>query len=196
MTDSIRAKRWGRKRTTSSRQVGDDPAPKSGYAPRETRSYDEKRLKDLALFYCSKRETSRPKLQQYLARKVNLQKQPEAAAWIETIILDFERLNVINHERYADILNREYARRGKGKRYIQQKIKEKGLKEQLETIEFKPDDELTRAIEVAAKMLEKTTFKKIEDSYLKKQKLLTKMVTQGFDYSIAKKAVELALKKE
>ena len=127
---------------------------------------------------------------------MKLENQPEAKEWIEEILKEFERLKVIDHERYAGMLNREYIRRGKGKRYIQQKLKERGVGEQTKEIEFAPEAELERATTEATKALEKTAFKKIEDPYLLKQKLLMKMVALGFDYSVAKKAVDVALKKE
>jgi len=186
MTESIRAKKWARKSTNNT-------TPRN---PLTKRSYTAKTLMDLALFYCSKRETSRPKLTLYLKRKVALEKQPEAITWIEEILKEFERLNIINHERFAGMLNREYARRGKGKRYIEQKLREKGVGEQTKQIEFIPDQELERAIQVAAKSLEKTALKKITDLYARKQKLLQKLIAHGFDYSIAKKAVETAMKRD
>jgi SOS response regulatory protein OraA/RecX len=205
MNESIRAKRWGRRGAAASGSrtkksyaidVNADRPARTASPSRVKPTYDPKRLMDLALFYCSKRETSRPKLQMYLTRKVNLETQPEAKEWIETILQEFERLKVIDHERYAGMLNREYIRRGKGKRYIEQKLKERGVGEQTKEIAFAPEDELERATTEARKALEKTAFKKIDDPYLLKQKLLMKMVTLGFDYGVAKKAVDVALKKE
>lgn len=197
MAQSIRSKKWGnRGKKSYSLDVNADRPTRTPARTREKPTYDPKRLMDLALFYCAKRETSRPKLQLYLTRKVNLETQPEAKEWIEEILKEFERLNVINHERYAGMLNREYARRGKGKRYIQQKLKERGVGEQSKEIEFAAEDELERATTEAIKALGKTALKKIDDPYQKKQKLLMKVVTLGFDYDIAKKAVEVAMMKE
>jgi len=223
MTESIRSKKWNRKKRpsyttdvgavpasgtgksyTSSRrsrrgnsiQLGDDRPASTPRASLTKRTYTAKTLMDLALFYCAKRETSRPKLEQYLKRKMDLNTQPEGLVWIEEVLQEFERLNVINHERFAGMLNRDYARRGKGKRYIEQKLKEKGVGEQTKGIEFSPDEELERAIQVALKSVDKSTFKKITDAYARKQKLTQKLMTHGFDYSIAKKAVEVALKKD
>jgi SOS response regulatory protein OraA/RecX len=201
MTESIRSKKWNRTgkaggRKSYSLDVNADRPARTPARTRAKPTYDAKRLMDLALFYCAKRETSRPKLQLYLTRKVNLETQPEAKEWIEEILKEFERLNVINHERYAGMLNREYTRRGKGKRYIQQKMKERGVGEQTKEIEFSQDDELERATAEAIKALKKSAIQKIEDAYQRKQKLLMKVVTLGFDFDIAKKAVEVALKSE
>jgi SOS response regulatory protein OraA/RecX len=190
----LRAAKWSGPRTSNR----SESEPPSGSRPRRSplmkRTYTSKTLKDLALFYVSRRETSRPRLQTYLQRKVNLEAQPEAHAWIEEILTEFERTNIINHARYADIIAREYARRGKGKRYIEQKLSEKGVGEQSKEIDFNAEDELSRAIELATKTAEKSTIRKIEDRFARKQRLLQKLVAAGFDYAIAKKAVEVALK--
>jgi SOS response regulatory protein OraA/RecX len=207
MTESIRSRKWGsRKWSKSSKSSTTDSASGSDSStspsstrrtrsPLARRTYTEKTLKDLALFYVSRRETSRPRLQTYLQRKVNLEAQPEARDWIEEILQEFERTNIINHARFADMITREYARRGKGKRYIEQKLSEKGVGEQTKEIEFNTEDELSRAIELAIKTAAKSTIQKIEDAYARKQRLLQKLVTSGFDFGIAKKAVEVALKK-
>lgn len=202
MSESIRARKWGARKWSkpSADSSTGSTSPSTSYSrrtrtPGARRTYTEKTLKDLALFYVSRRETSRPRLQTYLQRKVNLEAQPEARDWIEEILKEFERTNIINHARFADMIAREYARRGKGKRYIEQKLSEKGVGEQTKEIEFSTDDELQRAIELACKTAEKSTIRKIEDPYARKQRLLQKLVTAGFDFGIAKKAVEVALKK-
>jgi len=185
MTESIRDKKWGGRKWKKS----------SNQTPGARRTYTAKTLMDLALFYVSRRETSRPRLQTYLQRKVNLEAQPEARDWIEEILKEFERTNIINHARFADMIAREYARRGKGKRYIEQKLSQKGVGEQTKEIEFNTEDELQRAIDLATKTAEKSTIRKIEEPYARKQRLLQKLVAAGFDFGIAKKAVEVALKK-
>lgn len=171
---SLRRKKWDRRSSTP--------------------SINPKKLMDLALDYCAKRETSKKRLQTYLSRKINLEIQPEGKEWIQEILLNFEKNNIINHERYAGMLNREYARRGKGKRYIQQKLKERGLEDQLPGLKFQQDDELERAIQEALKAIKKTRFKKLSDPRELRQKLLFKLTSLGFEYEIAKKAVNSALK--
>jgi 1,2-diacylglycerol 3-alpha-glucosyltransferase len=160
----------------------------------EVKKYEPKKLMDLALFYCSRRETSRSRLETYLLKKVDLKAQPDAREWIDEILKELERLNVINHRRYAEILNREYVRRGKGKRYIEKKLSEKGLKEEISQLEFSDELELERAISAAAKASQKSTILKAENDFARKQKLLQKLVSLGFEFSIAKKAIEEVLK--
>ena len=55
---------------------------------------------------------------------------------------------------------------------------------------------MSGAIQVALKSVNKSTFKKITDGHERKQKLTQTLMIHGFDYSIAKKAVEVALKKD
>ncbi len=163
------------------------------YRATPIKTTESKKLMDLALFYCARRETSRSRLESYLLRKVDLKLQPEAKTWIEEILKELERLNVINHRRYAEILNREYIRRGKGKRYIQQKLSEKGLKEEILQLDFNTDLELERAVSAAKKASLKSSVQKAENEFARKQKLLQKLISLGFEFSIAKKAIEVAL---
>jgi hypothetical protein len=154
---------------------------------------------DLALFYCSKRETSRSRLKAYFTRKIREYRAPEESipetlVWIENVLLECERLKIIDHERYAGILHREYQRRGKGKRYITQKFHERGLKEEVEKLSFDQDEELDRAIALAMKNKERSTIKKLTDPYQIRTKLLQKLVSSGFELSTAKKAIDVALK--
>jgi SOS response regulatory protein OraA/RecX len=149
---------------------------------------------DVALFYCSKRETSRPKLRYYLIRKMRELKPSdavteEALRFIEGVLDEFERLKIIDHERYAGMLTREYARRGKGSRYVVGKLYQRGLKEQVEKLEVVPEEEIARAVELARKTLNTTRFKKIEDPREIRTKLLQKLVAAGFSMDHARAAI-------
>jgi SOS response regulatory protein OraA/RecX len=150
----------------------------------------------MALFYCAKRETSRPKLKLYLTRKFisrkeSEEKNAEIAEWIDYTLNEMERLKVIDHERFAGILSREYSRRGKGKRYVQQKLKEKGVAEEIPNIEFTEDDELEKACMLVEKTLRRSNFQKIEDRFELRQKLMQRLISSGFELSVAKKAISL-----
>lgn len=155
-----------------------------------------KDVMDMALFYCARRETSRPKLKLYLSRKFVSRKESEedqqkVIEWIEQVLDECERLKIIDHERFADILSREYSRRGKGKRYVQQKLKEKGLTEEVPKLEFDEEAELERACALVEKTLRRSNFQKIQDSFELRQKLMQRLISHGFELSIAKKAISL-----
>jgi SOS response regulatory protein OraA/RecX len=166
---------------------------------RRPRLESQKAWMDLALWYCSKRETSRAGLLRYLNRKLREASageptSEEVQGWLVAVVEECVRLRIVEDARYADILHREFERRGKGSRYIRQKLIEKGLKERLETLEFDPERELERAVDLARRTLERSTFQKIEEPRELKLKLLKKLVGSGFELGIAKKAVEQAIK--
>ncbi len=154
---------------------------------------------DYALFYCSNRETSRPKLRAYLIRKLKATKPTEetfdeSQKHIETALDKCERLKIIDHERYAGMLAREYQRRGKGSRYIIQKLQHRGLKEEVSKLEVIPEEELSRAIDTARKQLSRPSVKRAPDIYAMKTKILQRLIAAGFDFQVSKKAIEEALK--
>jgi SOS response regulatory protein OraA/RecX len=153
---------------------------------------------DLALFYCSKRETSVPRLRRYFQRKIREYRIPEDGIprqleWIESVLQECEAKRIIDHERYAGVLFRDFQRRGKGRRYIEQKLKEKGLASELSALPFEPESELERARELARKTLDRSSVRKLEDPRQIRTRVLQKLVSSGFDLTTAKKAIELAL---
>ena len=156
---------------------------------------------DLALFYCSKRETSRSRLKAYFLRKIREYRIPEDRVpqnleWIESVLDHCEEKKIIDHERYAGILHRDLERRGKGKRYIENKLRERGLGEQLESLQFNRDEELEKACTLAEKTLQRGAIRKLEDRHQIRNKVLQKLISSGFDLEIAKKAVDRALHPE
>jgi len=156
----------------------------------------QKDVMNMALFYCGRRETSRPKLRFYLTRKFVTRNDTEEnrqriAGWIEHVLDECERLKIIDHERFAGMLFREYSRRGKGKRYVQQKLKEKGLSEEIPALEFSEDEELEKACALVEKALQRSSLKKVEDRMKLRQKLMQRLISHGFELSVAKKAISL-----
>jgi|GEM_PF-2372998 len=154
---------------------------------------------DLALFYCSKRETSRARLRSYLVRKIREyritpEEAPRHLEWCESVLDEFQEKRIIDHSRYAGILHRDYQRRGKGKRYIEQKMKERGLETEAKELEFDAAEELDRATQLAEKTLSRASIAKIEDPYQRRTRILQKLVSSGFDLDVSKKAIELALR--
>ena len=163
----------------------------------------------LAEFYCSKRETSRVKLGQYLVRKCREQKiEPTLyKEWIDPVLDECERTRMVNDERYSQIIIRDYKDRGKGKRYIEQKLKEKGIPKNLQTVSSDESSELERAITMIQKKfssIESKVHRKAErksneihnpKKYQKRfnekaelrQKLIQKLMTSGFSLDVSKK---------
>lgn len=172
-------------------------------------------LKNLAVFYCSKRETSRASLGNYLQRKCRSQKIEDSIStpWINAVLDECEESNVVNDQRYADYLIRDYTARGKGKRYIEQKLKEKGVNKEAREFSTNEDDELTRATLLAKKIIKNFTAKvsrkaekkaekdKLSKKYQRptneqfelKRKMLQKLITSGFSMELSRKAVDQIL---
>lgn len=159
-------------------------------------------LKNLAVFYCSKRETSRSWLQKYLQRKCKEQKIEPATyrSWIEFVLDHCEEKNILNDKRYADIIVREYTRRGKGTRYVQNKLREKGIAKSDQNIPNDQDAELERATKLAAKIMDSLSAKvsrKIErkpkQPFSHKiqltQKMIQKLISSGFSLEISRQAI-------
>jgi len=150
---------------------------------------------ELALFYCSKRETSRSRLRSYFLRKLKAVQRSEeevaqALEQIEKALDECERLKIIDDERYAGMLGREYARRGKGSRYIINQLYAKGLKEEIKNLTVNPDEEMARAQALVEKSLKRALFQKITDPRMLRLKLMQKLIAAGFDLSLAKNAIE------
>jgi len=153
---------------------------------------------DLALFYCSKRETSRSRLRAYFIRKIREYRIPEEKIaqnleWIESVLNYCEEKRIIDHERYAGILHRDFLRRGKGKRYIEQKLRERGLEQEIGKLDFESEEELVRARELALKTLGRSQIKNLSDPWKVRTKVLQKLISSGFDLEVAKRAFDQAL---
>lgn len=173
-----------------------------GFHPMSTPSIPDSRKfwLDLALHYCSKRETSGPRLRRYFMRKMREYRIPEERApehlqWIASVLEECASKRIIDHERYAGIVLRDLQRRGKGRRYIEQKMKEKGLESELPSLNFEAGNELELAEALARKTLSRTSIRKLGDAHKIRTRVLQKVVSSGFDLGIAKKAVDLALER-
>ncbi len=155
---------------------------------------NEKQLLELAQFYCSRRETSRLNLRRYLLGKID----PDSALIdaLDAVLDKCERLKIIDHERYAEILTRESARRGKGRLYLEQIFEKKGLTDEFKKVEFSEEAEYERAVLLANKTFSLARIQHLEDTSLRKQKVMQKLVASGFEFPIAEKAIAHALKKE
>lgn len=171
-------------------------------------------LLNLAMFYCSKRETSRARLAHYLKRKCREQEisEPIYSQWIEPVLNTCEEKKMVDDHRYAEILVRDYTGRGKGKKYIENKLKEKGIRTGTLEIVTNETEEFERAIALAQKVVcsltskvtrkaEKQSSKPQKSKYQRpmnekfelKQKMIQKLVTSGFSLNLSRKAADQVL---
>lgn len=154
----------------------------------------KQRLKNIALYYLKRFESSVENLRQVLKRRTNdyAYQNPEfnkneAYTWIEEILSDFQKLKYLDDNRYADIKIRSYLNAGKPARYIKIKLQQKGVSEYL--IDDILSEQSFNPFEMALKLAKK---KKIgpyrKDEELRKanrQKDLATIVRAGFDYDVA-----------
>lgn len=137
-------------------------------------------LYSLAQFYCSQRETSEFLLGRYLQRKCREFKidQPD---WIAWVVGECTKKNWVQNDRYARILIDDLKRRGKGKRYLEQKLKQKGLDSKSIPVE-NPDEEFRRAEELGLR-----AWRRLASDPKGPEKLMRKILSAGFSFIIAKK---------
>ena len=151
------------------------------------------RLKNIALYYLKRFETSEYNLRSVLKRRIDdyaycnkeFDKR-EAYQWLDELINDFIRLGYVNDERYAEIKIRGYLSAGKSPRYILNKLKEKGIDEDL--ADKLLNEQEYDAFESAMKLAKK---KKIGpysiDEKLRKERRTKDMgvlIRAGFDYDV------------
>ena len=157
---------------------------------REPKKITPQRLKNIALYYLKRFDSSKDNLRQVLQRRVNDYayyhpewNKEEAYHWIENLLEDFERYGYLDDVRYAEIKVKNYAMSGKSARYITGKLKQKGISESvvttlLEKQEYDP-------FETALHFAQKKKIGPFRDSDKRadfKQKDLGTLLRAGFDY--------------
>lgn len=157
------------------------------------------RLRNIALYYLERFESSEDGLRSVLRRRIdkyalfNKDYRPEQAyLWVEEVIKECLEKNFVNDERFAGFKINGYLAAGKPKRYIEQKLKLKGIDEQtirklLEETEY---SELDTALHFAKKK-KIGRFRESEEARQEnRQKDLGTLVRAGFDYDVAKEVLE------
>lgn len=103
---------------------------------RRQKKITPQRLKNIGLYYLERYETSRENLRQVLQRRVAAYarenpdwQSAEALEWIENILDEFERLHYLDDARFAALRANSYVAAGKPARYIQNKLRQKGVAE-------------------------------------------------------------------
>ena len=166
---------------------------------RAPKKITKQRLKNIALYYLERFESSVDNLRQVLMRRVNdyAYSNPdfdksEALAWIEEILSDCERYGYISDARFAEMKIKDYLAAGKSARYIKLKLLQKGIEESLienllQEQEYNPE-ELALNLEKKKKIGPKQ--KNDEERREYRQKDLATLVRAGFDYDVAQRVLE------
>ena len=107
---------------------------KKVFVKKKKKKITPERLKNIALYYLQRFDSSEENLRQVLKRRVAdyVFENPdfdrhEALGWIENIISDFLRVGYLNDDRYAELKISGYLASGKPERYIRQKMQQKGV---------------------------------------------------------------------
>ena len=150
------------------------------------------RLKNIGLYYLKRFESSTENLRGVLHRRIAAYarenpewNKQEAYQWVEDILAEFERLHYLDDARFTEIKVRSYLNAGKPARYIQNKLRAKGIDAaQIEDVLAKEE---YNPFEMALKLARR---KKIGPYRLQetrrefRQKDMGTLVRAGFDYDI------------
>lgn len=162
------------------------------------------RLKNIGLYYLKRFESSVENLRNVLRRRVDAYarenpewKKDEAYQWVEDVLAEFERLHYLDDARFTEIKVRSYLSAGKPARYIQNKLREKGIKaadieEILQEQEYNP---LEMALRLA-KRKKIGPYRAEEQRREFKQKDMGTLVRAGFDYDIICEVLDYKVEEE
>ena len=172
---------------------------KKEYNKKMPKKITPQRLKNIALYYLKRFETSEANLRSVLKRRIDdyayFNKEFDRATayqWLDELVNDFIRLGYVNDERYAEIKIRGYLAQGKSPRYILNKLKEKGIDQDLadNLLNEQEYDDFESALKLAKK-------KKIgpfcPDEKLRRErrnKDMGVLIRAGFDYDVVLKVLD------
>lgn len=157
------------------------------------------RLRNIALYYLERFETSEDNLRAVLKRRIDkyafFDKEynpSEAYTWADEVVEECAKQNFVNDERFAGFKLNSYLNAGKPRRYIEQKLKQKGIDERTISSLFENADysELETALNFAKKK-KIGRFREDEETRMaNRQKDLGTLVRAGFDFDIAKEVLD------
>ena len=157
------------------------------------------RLKNIALFYLKRFETSETGLKNVLKRRVDdyayFDKDFDkftAYQWIDDLVADLVRLKYVDDERFAEIKIRGYLAAGKSPRYILIKLREKGIDDILanKLLGEQEFDEFESALKLAKKKKIGPFLSDLSVKRERRNKDLAILIRAGFNYDIALKVLD------
>lgn len=166
---------------------------------RIVRKITPQRLKNIALYYLKRFESSTANLRSVLQRRVNDYARQEksfdkaqAYEWIEEILSDFEKHNYLNDERYSEIKIKNYIAAGKSPRYIIGKLREKGVEEETAArlMDLEEYDPFDSALKLARKKRIGPYSVSEEIRKERRSKDMAILVRAGFDYDVVIRVLE------
>lgn len=156
------------------------------------------RLKNIALYYVQRFETSTENLRQVLCRRINdyarqnkeFDKE-EAYGWAEEVLSEFQGYKYLDDSRFAEIKIRDYLAAGKSERYIRGKMTEKGIADDIvEAVlaeqEFDPFENAMRL----AKKKRIGPYRPEEERAAFRQKDMGTLARAGFELDVVKRVLD------
>ena len=157
------------------------------------------RLRNIALYYLERFETSEDNLRAVLRRRIDKyaffdkEYNPEQAyLWADEIVKECANNNFVNDERFSEFKINAYLRAGKPKKYIEQKLKQKGINEKTINTFFEENEysEFDTAL-IFAQKKKIGPYRQTEEKRLEyKQKDLGTLVRAGFNFDVAKEVLD------
>ena len=166
---------------------------------RQPKQPTKNRLRNIALYYLERFESSEDMLRQVLQRRIdkyafaNKDYDPEQAfLWAEEVIDECIKKNFINNERFAELKIKDYLKAGKPRRYIEQKMRQKGIDDKItakffEETEYSEDD---AAFNFAQKKRIGCFRSDEEQRKENRQKDMGTLLRAGFDYEAVLKVLD------
>ena len=174
------------------------------FQKRPQKKITPQRLKNIALYYLKRFESSVENLRSVLRRRIDAYarenpdwKKEQGYQWAEDVLAEFERLHYLDDARYAEIKVRSYLNSGKPERYIENKLKQKGISaekvsEILSEQEYNPFD-------MALKLAQRKKigpYRTGENCRDFRQKDMATLVRAGFDYDVVCDVLNYTLPEE
>lgn len=151
-----------------------------------------KRLKNIGLYYLKRFESSVENLRSVLRRRIDAYarenpdwKKEQGYQWAEDVLAEFERLHYLDDARYAEIKVRSYLSSGKPARYIENKLKQKGISSAI--ISAILNEQEYNPFDMALKLAQRKKigpYRPEENRREFKQKDMAALVRAGFDYDV------------
>lgn len=155
------------------------------------------RLKNIALYYLKRFDSSIDNLRQVLRRRINTYayyhpewNKQEAFQWVEDILKDFEDYGYLNDARYTEMKVKNYLAAGKSQRYIITKLRQKGISEAMVSslIDKQEYDPFETALHFAQKK-KIGPFRVADNRSEFRQKDMGTLLRAGFDYDVVQQVL-------
>jgi len=169
-----------------------DTSQKSSYKRKPQKKITLQRLKNIALYYLKRYESSVENLRGVLMRRVDAYSREnpqwnkaESYQWIEEILENFERLDYLDDNRFTQIKVRSYLNAGKSARYIQEKLRQKGI--DAAAIEAVLQEQDYNPLQMALKLAKRKKIGPYREQNLRReyrQKDMGTLIRAGFDYDV------------